>query len=104
MLAVHIVTSSAVDIKVYNEHHTVIKALVGCRNILVSADKSVALQNNPVAEAVGPNSCVYLITKVLCLVSHHHAQLSAHAHFRCVRVVTHLSNVAFNVQQICSIH
>lgn len=73
MLAVHIVTSSPVEMAVYNEHHTVIKALVGCRDILVSADKSLALQNNPVAEAVGPNGCVYLISKVLCLVSHHHA-------------------------------
>jgi hypothetical protein len=73
VLAVHIVTSSPVDMEVYNEHHTVIKALVGCRDILVSADKSLALQNNPVAEAVGPSGCVYLVTKVLCLVSHHRA-------------------------------
>lgn len=103
MLAVHVVTSSPVDKEVYDEYHSVIKALVGCRDVLVSADKSLALQNNPVAEAVGPSGCVYLITKVLCLVSHLHAQLSAHAHVSCVQVATHLSNVVFNVQQICSI-
>jgi hypothetical protein len=83
------VTSSPVDREVYNEHQTVIKALVGCRDVLVSADKSQAPQNSPVAEAVGPSGCVYLITKVLCLASDHHAHLSAHSHFTCVRVATH---------------
>jgi hypothetical protein len=81
LLAVHIVTSSPLEREVYSEHQSVVKALVGCGDVVVSADKSQALQNNPVAEAVGPSGCVYLIAKVLCLASHLCVRLSAQPHF-----------------------
>lgn len=93
LLAVHIVMSSPVDAGVYTEHQSVVEMLVGCGDVVVSTDECLALRKNPVAEAVGPSTCVYLLTKVLCLASHHYAWLSPHSYFRCVQGATHLSNV-----------
>jgi hypothetical protein len=69
LVAVHIVTTSASDQEVYSENLTVMKALVGCGDIIVAAYESPALGDNRVSEAVGPSACVQLVVKVGCLVS-----------------------------------
>jgi hypothetical protein len=69
-LAVHIVTSSALEQGVYNEHLTVMKALVGCGDFVVAAYESPVLRDNCVSEAMGPSSCVHLIVKVVCFMSY----------------------------------
>jgi hypothetical protein len=69
LLAVHIVTSSASDREVYSEHVTVMKALVGCRDIVVAAHESPVLRDNCVSEAVGPSGCVHVVAKVPSLAS-----------------------------------
>jgi hypothetical protein len=68
-LAVHIVTSSALEQGVYTEHLTVVKALVGCGDVVVAAYESPVLRGNYVSEAVGPSSCVHLVVKVFCFMS-----------------------------------